>query len=195
MLKRIVILSLAMIMLAWPLQAAEWNIDKAHSSIGFSVRHLVISSVKGSFIDYTDTVKFDGKNLADGSVEVTIKVASINTENEDRDNHLRGSEFFNVAEYPTMTFKSKKIIPGADNEFKMIGDLTMKDVTKEITLDGKFNGTIDDPWGNTRAGFSAETTINRQDFNVSWENKLKDGSLVVGNEVTILLDVELVKQK
>jgi len=195
MLKRITILSFAMILLAWPLQAAQWNFDKAHSSIGFSVRHLVVSSTKGFFTDYTGSVEFDGKNLANGSVEITIQATSINTENEDRDNHLRNPDFFNVAEYPTIIFKSKKIIPGEANAFTLIGDLTMKDVTKEITLNGELNGVIEDPWGNTRAGFSAETTINRQDFNVAWENKLKDGSLVVGNDVAIVLEIELIKQK
>ena len=195
MLKRIAILSFAMILLAWPLQAAQWNFDKAHSSIGFSVRHLVVSSTKGFFTDYTGSVEFDGKNLANGSVEITIQATSINTENEDRDNHLRNPDFFNVAEYPTIIFKSKKIIPGEANAFTLIGDLTMKDVTKEITLNGELNGVIEDPWGNTRAGFSAETTINRQDFNVAWENKLKDGSLVVGNDVAIVLEIELIKQK
>jgi polyisoprenoid-binding protein YceI len=175
--------------------ADTWTFDKAHSSIGFSVRHLVISKTKGYFGDYDGSVSFDGKDLSTGSVTVTIQMASIDTDNEDRDKHLRSADFFDAENNPTMTFVSKKIVPGEDNAFTMTGDLTIKGVTKEVTLDGEFYGVLDDPWGNTKAGFSATTTINRQDFNVTWENKLQDGSLVVGNDVTINLEIELTKAK
>lgn len=172
-----------------------WNIDKAHSSIGFSVRHLVISKTKGSFHDYDAVVSFDGKNIETASAKVTIKMASIDTDNKDRDDHLRSADFFHVEKYPTMTFTSKKVIAGEGNEFIMVGDLTIKDVTREVTLHGEFYGITDDSWGNTRAGLSASTTINRQDFNVSWDNKLQDGSLIVGNDVDITLEIELIKSK
>jgi polyisoprenoid-binding protein YceI len=178
---------------ALPASAADWNVDKAHSNIGFKVSHLVISSVSGKFSDYAADIAFDPDKPEGATVDVTIEMASIDTENEDRDNHLRSPDFFNVEKYPTMTFTSKRITMNDDNTFTMVGDLTIKDVTREVTLEGKLNGIVQDPWGNTRAGFAVETTINRQDFNVAWDNKLQDGSLVVGNDVDIILDIELIK--
>jgi polyisoprenoid-binding protein YceI len=195
MFKRFTILFTILALFVGTAGAETWSFDKPHSNIGFSVRHMVISKVKGSFSDYSGQVVFDGKNMSEGSVEITIQVASIDTDNEQRDDHLRSADFFDVEKYPTITFKSTNITPGEDNTFTMVGDLTMKDVTKEVTLVGEFGGSLEDPWGNTRAGFSAETTINRQDFNVSWSNALKDGSLVVSDNVEIILDVELIMDK
>jgi polyisoprenoid-binding protein YceI len=195
MFKRFSIAFLVAVALGASAMADTWNIDKAHSSVGFSVRHLVISKTKGTFVDFTGMVEFDGKNLDKASVQAIVQMASVNTDDEKRDEHLRAPDFFDAEKYPTMTFKSTKIIPGDDNEFEMIGNLTIKDVTKEVSFEGEFSGVMDDPWGNTRAGFSAETTINRQDFNVAWENKLQDGSLVVGNDVKIELEIELIKAK
>lgn len=195
MLKHASILLLLIVFMAVSASADTWTFDKPHSSIGFSVRHLVVSKTKGNFADYDGHVKFDGQNLAEGSVEVIIQMASIDTDNADRDKHLKSPDFFDVEKFPVMKFKSKKVIPGDDNTFKLIGDLTIKDVTREVTLDGEFNGVVTGPGGNTRAGFSAETTINRQDFNVAWANKLQDGSLIVGNDVNIVLELELVKAK
>jgi len=193
MYKRALTLFLALFIMGSMGTAATWNFDKAHSNIGFSVRHLVISKTKGDFGDYSGKVVFDGDNLEKGSAEITIQMASIDTDDEDRDKHLRSADFFNVEKYPTMTFKSKEVRKGEDNKFTMTGDLTIKDVTREVVLKGEFMGIMEDPWGNTRAGFSAETTINRQDFNVSWNNALQDGSLVVGNDVKIELEIELIK--
>jgi polyisoprenoid-binding protein YceI len=181
------------IALATVTSAQKWEFDKAHSNIGFSVKHMVISNVHGNFADYSGFVNFDGKNLKNGSAEITIQVASITTDNERRDNHLKSGDFFEVDKFPTIAFKSKKIMPGEGNKFKMVGDLTIKDVTKEVTLNCEFNGVVTGMSGDTRAGFSAQTTINRQDFNVAWDNKLKDGSLIVANEVKINLEIELVK--
>ena len=193
--KRFLLLIIMTAMLALPIRAEVWNIDPVHSTIGFSVRHMVISKVPGEFRDYDGQITFDGKNLAQGQVDITIQMASIDTRNEDRDKHLRSADFFDVEKFPVMTFKSKKITPGMGNAFALVGDLTIKGITREVTLNGEFNGTMVDPWGNTRAGFAAETTINRQDFNVSWSNALQDGSLVVGNGVTINLEIELIKAK
>lgn len=187
--------TLALLTIAWPTQAAVWNFDPAHTSIGFSVRHMVISNVEGTFRDYTGQVNFDGKNLGKGSVDITIQMASINTGIEMRDNHLRSADFFDVQKYPTMTFKSKKIIKKSEGNFVMIGDLTIKGITHEVRIDCQFNGIITDPQGDTRAGFSGTTKINRQDYNVAWNNKLQDGSLIVGNDVTINLQIELVEAK
>jgi polyisoprenoid-binding protein YceI len=193
--KKVMLYAFAVLLIGSAVQAQTWDFDKAHSTIGFSVRHMVISKTTGEFGDYSGSVTFDGKDMSGGSVEVTIQIASIDTENKDRDDHLRSGDFFEVEKYPTMTFTSSKITPGEGNTFTMVGDLTIKGVTKEVTLEGEFYGAIDDPWGNTRAGFSAETTINRQDFNVAFDNKLQDGSLIVGNDVEIKLEIELVKAK
>jgi len=192
MFRRTLIVFSALILLSLPTAAADWNIDQSHSNIGFKVSHLVISSVSGRFNDYSAMIEFDPKNPEKASVDVTVQMASIDTENEDRDKHLRSPDFFNVEEFSTMTFSSKSITMNEDNTFVMTGDLTIKGVTREVRLKGKLNGIVEDPWGKTRAGFAAKTTINRQDFNVAWENKLQDGSLVVGNDVEIILDIELI---
>lgn len=195
MFKRMIMLSLAVMLLGVPVQAADWDFDKAHSNISFSVRHMVISKIKGSFGDFEGQVQFDGKSMEAGSAAITIQVPSINTDNKDRDEHLQGPDFFDAVKYPTITFKSRKIIAGEDGAFTMIGDLTIKGVTREVKLDGEFNGVVEDPWGNTRAGFSASTKINRQNFNVAWSNQLKDGSLIVGDDIDINMEIELVKAK
>jgi polyisoprenoid-binding protein YceI len=122
-----------------------------------------------------------------------IQVASIDTDDKKRDDHLRGADFFDVEKFPAMTFKSKKVIPGEDGKFQLLGDLTIKGITKEVTFDVEFNGAIKDPWGGTRAGFSAGTSINRQDFGISWNKALDTGGLMVGNTVNITMEVELVK--
>lgn len=195
MLKRLSCIFLAVGILGASAAAQTWEFDKAHSRIGFSVRHLVISKTKGYFDDFSGQVIFDGKNLEKGTASVTIQVGSIDTDNGDRDTHLKSADFFDIEKFPTMKFTSKKITPGEGNRFTMVGDLTIKGVTREVALEGEFFGTKDDARGNTRAGFSAATTINRQDFNVTWDNKLQDGSLVVGNDVSIELEIELVKSK
>ncbi len=195
MLKRAVAFASIVVMLSSVAYADTWDIDKAHSTVGFSVRHLVITKVLGEFNEFAGQVEFDGKNVESGSVSITIQMTSIDTDNQKRDNHLKGPDFFNAEEYPEMTFKSKKVIKGNDASFKIIGDLTMKGVSKEVALDAEFNGSLTDPWGNTRAGFSATTTINRQDFDMKWNKALEAGGLMVGNEVTIILELELVKVK
>ena len=181
------------LMLSVSAGAAEWNIDAPHSSVGFSVRHLVVSKTTGHFSDFSGTVNFDGENVAGGTAEWTIQVASIDTDDKKRDDHLRGADFFDAEKFPTMTFKSSKVIPGEDGSFQLVGNLTIKDVTKEVTFDVEFNGVINDPWGGTRAGFSAGTKIDRQDFGMSWNKALDAGGVVVGNTVSIMIEVELVK--
>jgi polyisoprenoid-binding protein YceI len=193
MFKRYAVAVMVLTLLTGVAYGQSWNVDKAHSSVGFSVRHMVISTVSGNFGDYSADINFDGKDMSKATVNATVQMASVNTENDRRDGHLRSPDFFDVEKYPTMIFKSKKITVGPDNTFTMVGDLTIRDVTKEVTFTGQLNGIIDDPMGNTRAGLQAETTINRQDFHVSWENKLKDGALVVSNDVKIQLRIEMVK--
>ena len=173
-------------------QAASWKIDKTHSSAGFAVKHLMVSKVRGSFGDFEGTLNFDPKNVSGGSVEFSIKVASIDTDNEKRDNHLKSPDFFDVENYPTMTFKSKKVVPGDEGEFKIVGDLTIKETTKEVTFDVEFNGMIDF-MKTTRAGFSATAKINRQDFGVSFSKVIETGGLVVDDMVKIIFEIEAVQ--
>jgi len=193
MIRKSIALVLFVAFLGTFVQAEEWNIDKAHSSIGFSVRHLVVSKTRGDFDEFTGMMNFDGKNLEAGSVEFTIQTTSIDTDNEDRDKHLRSDDFFSVEKFPEMVFKSKKIVKGDGDSFKLIGDLTIRDVTKEVTFEVEFNGVVTDPWGGTRAGFSAESTIDRKDFNITWSKTLDGGGLVVGDDVKIIVEVEWIK--
>jgi len=195
-LKRVAIVFTLVLALAVGAHADKWTFDKAHSEIGFKVKHMMISNVRGEFTDYDGFIMFDGKNWKDAKVEVNIQVNSINTDEPKRDEHLRSGDFFEIEKYPTMTFKSTKVMPpDANGNLKIMGDLTIKGVTHPVTLEAEFSGVVDDPWGNTRAGFTATTTINRQDYNVAFDSKLKDGKLVVGNEVQISLEIELVKEK
>jgi polyisoprenoid-binding protein YceI len=193
--KGVVTAASLLLVLASLARAEKWEIDVAHSSVGFSVRHMVVTKTHGKFNDFAGYIDFDGKNVEKGSVEITAQIASIDTDNKKRDDHLRSPDFFDAEKFPTMTFKSKKVIKSSGSEFKLVGDLTIKDVTKEVTFDCEFNGVINDPMGNTRAGFSATAKINRQDFNVKWSKSLDAGGLVVGNEVKISLEIEAVKAK
>ena len=192
--KRFIIAALLAIALTATGLADDWNIDKAHSHIGFTARHMLITRVPGKFEDYGAKISFDGKNLAAGSAELTINVQSITTDNDRRDNHLRSGDFFDIENFPTLTFKSTKIIPGEGNQFKMIGDLTIKGITRPVTLDCIYNGSITDPRGNTRAGFTASGSIKRHDFNIAWDNKLKDGTFIVGEDILLDIQAELIKQ-
>jgi polyisoprenoid-binding protein YceI len=176
------------------LSAATWEIDKAHSSVGFTVKHMVISNVNGKFGDFSGTINFDGKDFAAATVDVSIIPASINTGNVNRDKDLKSPNFFAADSLPQMGFKSKKVIAGKDGAFQVVGDLTMRGVTKEVTLDAVFNGTVKGMQGETRAGFSATTTINRQDWGVSWNKALDAGGVVVSNDVNIVLEVEAVQK-
>ncbi|MFQ5498393.1 MAG: YceI family protein [Candidatus Zixiibacteriota bacterium] len=193
MFKRLLAFSILVISLALPAVADDWKVDGVHSSVNFSVRHMIISNVKGTFGDISGDVGFDGKNVEAGSVAFTIQIASIDTDNEKRDKHLRSEEFFNAEKYPTMSFASKEVRADSSSKFILTGDLTLKDVTKEVSFMCEFNGVVTDPWGNTRAGFSAESTIDRQEFNITWSNTLDGGGLVVGNDVKISLEIEIVK--
>ena len=195
MLKKPLILVAALMIFAVGVQAETWTVDATHSSMSFSVSHMVVSKTKGGFNDFEGTINFDGKNLAAGSVELSAKIASIDTDDEKRDGHLKGADFFDAEKYPTMSFKSTSVVVGEGSEFKLVGDLTMKGVTKEVTFDCELNGVVDDPWGNTRAGFSAGTTIDRQDFGISFSKTMDAGGLMVGNDVSISLELEVVQVK
>jgi polyisoprenoid-binding protein YceI len=174
---------------------SSWRIDPAHSHVEFAVRHLMISTVKGAFGDVRGTVWVDESDARTVLVDITIQVASIDTRQEQRDAHLRSADFFDAARFPTITFRSR-LVEGnhQDSEFRLVGDLTIRDVTREVVLDVSSEGRLTDPWGAERAGFSARGKIDRTDFGLTWNQMLEAGGVVVGNEVKISIEVELVRQ-
>ena len=170
--------------------AAPYKIDTAHSTVGFKVRHLMVSTVRGKFNKFSGTVDFDPANPAAIRIDATIDAASIDTGNGKRDDHLRSPEFFDVAKFPTLSFKSKKAVQ-AGGKVKVTGDLTMHGVTREVVLDVEGpTKPVTDPWGNVKIGAEAETTINRQDFKLNWSAATKTGEAVVSDNVTIVLEIE-----
>ncbi len=184
-----VILALA---LAATAQVQEYQIDKGHSHVGFTAKHLMISNVPGRFTDFAGTVSFDPKDVTKSAVKVTIQTASINTDNSSRDGDLHSSEFLDVAKFPTMTFESTKVEKTADG-YLLIGNLTIKGITKPVQIPFSINGPINDPWGNLRIAAEGATTIDRRDFNVTYNNKAKDGTAIVGDIVKIDLSIEAVR--
>ena len=190
----ILVLIFSLIIVSVAFSADKYVFDPVHSTIGFSVRHLVISNVKGEFKEVSGNILFDEKDITKSSVNIMIKTASIDTDEQDRDNHLKGPDFFDVKKYSEITFKSKRI-DKIDDAYVAIGDLTIHGVTKEIRLPFSMFGPIKDPWGNNRIGVEANLKINRQDYGVSWSKTLDNGGLVVGNEVKIELNVEAIKAK
>ena len=174
---------------------SNWQIDPAHSSAQFAVRHLAISTVRGAFSKVTGTVALDDQDISKSIVDVTIDVASVDTRQPDRDNDLRSDKFFDVALFPSITFKSKKVEQSAPGKLKVTGDLTIRGTTKEVVLDVDGpTAPMKDPWGNQRVAANASTKINRQDYGVKWNATLDNGGVVVGDDVSIVIDVELVKQ-
>jgi polyisoprenoid-binding protein YceI len=177
------------------LQAATYEIDSSHSSANFTVRHLMISNVRGQFSKVTGKVQFDPKNLAASSVEATIDTTTVNTREERRDAHLKSADFFDVAKYPSMTFKSKKFAAAGAGKYKVTGDLTIHGVTKEVVLDlAEVTPETKGMQGETRVGGQASTKINRKDFGLTWSKTMDGGGAVVGDEVQITLDLELIKK-
>jgi len=183
--------------LSLPAAAATstWQIDPAHSSAQFSVRHMAISTVRGAFSKVTGSVVFDDKDISKSTVDVTIDANSVDTRVPDRDNDLRSDKFFDVAHYPSITFKSRKVEQLAPGKLKVTGDLTIRGTSKEVVLDVEGpTAPVKDPWGNTRNAATATTKINRQDFGVKWNATLDNGGVVVGDDVSIIIDVELIKK-
>jgi polyisoprenoid-binding protein YceI len=175
--------------------AAVWEIDPAHTSVGFSVRHLMVSNVRGVFGDVRGQVNANQADLAQSTIEVTIAVASVDTRNAKRDEHLKTADFFDAAKHPTMTFKSRKAEPSGAGRWKVIGDLTLRGVTREVVLDVEGpTPEIKDPWGNVRAGARATTRINRKDFGMTWSKTLGGGGLMVGDEVEVTIEVEATRK-
>jgi polyisoprenoid-binding protein YceI len=176
-----------------PIPGGDYKIDPAHSIIGFAIRHLEINWVEGRFKDFNGTIRYDESDVTKSSVEFTAKVESIDTGVAQRDNHLRTADFFEVAKYPEMTFKSTRVERKGKGSYVLYGDLTLKGVTKEVSLPFTITGAIKDPWGNTRFGINAQTKINRRDYGITYGKALENGGIDVGNEVTIGLQLEAVK--
>ena len=196
--KRLLVSISTIIALSLPLlaSATTWNIDPDHSNIGFKVRHLMVSNVKGSFDKHTGVVDINDKDITKSKVEVTIDTASINTNVQKRDEHLRSADFFDVAKYPTMTFVSKKVAKAGKDKLKVTGDLTLHGITKEVVLDVEGpTKESKDPYGNIRSGVVAGTKINRKDFGLVWNAALETGGVAVGEEVTISMEIEMIKGK
>jgi polyisoprenoid-binding protein YceI len=171
-----------------------WQIDASHSSIQFSVRHMMISTVRGRFEEFTGEVNFDEQNPRNSSVAVEIKAESLYTKDESRDGHLKSPDFLNVADYPVLTFQSKRVEKIDDSHGRIYGDLTIRDVTREVALDTEFVGKARSPWGTTAAGFSASTSIDRKDWGLVWNVALETGGVLVGDSVKIDIELELVEQ-
>jgi polyisoprenoid-binding protein YceI len=167
----------------------NWTIDNAHSEIAFKVKHMMISTVTGYFEDFEANAKTDGDNFNNAEIAFIAKTSSINTKNNDRDTHLKSDDFFNSEKFPEMKFVSKSFTGE-----QLIGDLTIRDVTKQITLDAELNGIAVDPYGQTKAGFEIKGEINRKDFNLTWSAVTEAGSIVVSDKVKLVIDVQFIKQ-
>jgi polyisoprenoid-binding protein YceI len=175
--------------------AKTWNVDKMHSAVKFSVTHLVISEVDGSFKIFDGSMVAAKEDFSDAKINFTVDVNSINTDNSNRDGHLKGDDFFNAEKFPAMTFKSTSFKKKSGNIYELTGDLTIRDVTKKATFAVKYGGTTKDPYGNTKAGFKATGTINRLEYGLKWNTMTEAGGAVVGADVDLTINLEMVQAK
>lgn len=173
--------------------ATTWTIDPSHSEVGFAVKHLMISTVRGRFAGVTGSIAFVEGDFSQARAEVTIDAASIDTREDKRDAHLRSGDFFDVEKFPSLTFKSRRVQAISGDTFQLVGDLTIKDVTQEVVLDVEFEGAQKDPWGNQKSAFTATSKISRSAFGLTWNAALETGGVLVGDDVKISLDVQLLK--
>jgi polyisoprenoid-binding protein YceI len=178
-----------------PAKLAPWTLDVAHTSVEFSVKHMMFSTARGRFNKFDATVNLDEQHPEKSSVQVKIDVASVDTREAKRDEHLRTSDFFDSATYPHMTFNSKKVVAKGHDRYDVVGDLTIRGVKREVVLDAAITGILNDPWGFRRAGFSAQAAVSRKDYGVKWNVALEAGGIAVGDEVKITIDGELVQAK
>jgi len=170
--------------------ASNWNLDKSHSGITFSVRHMMITNVRGSFNSFDATVAADSSNLSDLEATLTIDVASIDTKDEGRDGHLKSPDFFNAEQFPQITFKKTSLTSKGGEDYALTGDLTIAGVTKSITLNAEISGPAKDPWGNTKFGVVADGSLNRSDFGLTWNAALETGGFLVGDAIKIHVELE-----
>lgn len=171
-----------------------WNVDASHSSIEFKVKHMMMANVRGQFKDFQAHVTADPEDLTTAEIDFTVHVNSIDTKDEQRDGHLKSADFFDVEQYPNLTFKATKIERKSGADYAMTGDITIRDVTKPITFDVTAEGIGKDPWGNERAGFTATASLNRKDFGLNWNALLETGGVLVGEQVKISVELEAVRQ-
>lgn len=193
--KKIFLLAVIVLVKTTVFAQTKWDVDNVHSSVKFSVSHLVISEVEGSFKKFTGNVTSTKPDFTDASVNFSVDVNSINTDNDMRDKHLKSDDFFNAAQYPAMTFKSTSFKKVSGNKYALTGNLTIRNVTKPVKFDVVYGGTAKDGYGNTKAGFKASTVINRFDYNLKWNNLTEAGGATVGKDVTLDLKMELAQAK
>jgi polyisoprenoid-binding protein YceI len=172
--------------------AGTWNLDEAHTQVEFAVKHMMIANIKGHFGKVSGTVVTQKGDFSDAVVDVTIDAASLDTRQEQRDGHLRSADFFDVERYPSLRFVSKRVEKAGDG-YRLVGDLTIRDVTREVTLAVTDEGRGKDPWGGERAGFSATTKVDRKDYGLTWNQALETGGILVGDDIKISIEAELVK--
>ncbi|MDO5626780.1 MAG: YceI family protein [Mobilicoccus sp.] len=169
-----------------------YTIDPVHSRLGFVARHAMVTKVRGSFTEFEGTAR-TGADLTDASIEITAQVASVDTRNDDRDGHLRTGDFFDADTYPTLSFRSTEVVAADDETLRVTGDLTIKDVTKPVTIDFEFGGAAKDPFGNERIGFDGSTTINRKDYGLSFNAALETGGVLVSDKITLEIEISAIK--
>lgn len=175
------------------MSTTQWDFDLAHSSVNFHVRHVMVSKVHGRFTRWGGTLELDEQDLTRSRLEVTIEAASLDTQEAKRDEHLRSADFFEVEKYPSLTFKSTSITREGDG-YRVVGDLTIRGVTRPVTLEVEGGDIVKDPWGGTRTGFSARTSISRKDFGLTWNVALEAGGFLVGDKIDITLEIEAIKK-
>ncbi len=171
----------------------KWTIDPTHSGVDFSIKHMMFSNVKGSFNQFDAIIEANPLDLTTATIEFNVNLASVDTRNEDRDNHLRSGDFFDVEVYPTMTFKATTIVNNGDGEYEVTGDLSIHGVTKQETFTVNYEGSGKDPWGNEKVGFSAAGSIKRSDYGLTWNSALETGGVLVGDKVKINIELQAVK--
>lgn len=172
-----------------------WTIDASHSQVQFTVRHMMISNVRGRFEDFTGTVDFDENDLSTLKIAVDVETKSVNTRDAQRDAHLRSADFFDSDNYPTMSFRSTRVEAEGKEKARVHGDLTIRGITHPVVLEAELNGIAKSPWGSTSAGFSAHTKVNRKEWGLEWNMALETGGILVGDDVKIEIEIELVKQE
>jgi len=177
------------------LAQTNWKFDKSHSKIGFTVTHMLITDVDGYFKEYSGSIVSTNDDFQNAKIEFEAEIGSIFTDNKSRDKHLKSDDFFNAEKFPTLKFVSKSFTKTSGKNYKLVGDFTIKGITKEVTFAVKYNGTITDPWGKTRAGFKISGEIDRFDYNLNWNKALEAGGLVVSKEVELDIKIELIKKK
>jgi polyisoprenoid-binding protein YceI len=173
---------------------STWALDPTHSEVGFKVKHMMFTNVSGKFNSYSVEISNEDDDFSSSDISFSADISSIDTNNRDRDNHLKSGDFFDAEQFPSMTFKSTSIEKKSDSDYVIHGDLTIKDVTKSVALNAEYSGLMTDPWGNTKAGLSLETKINRKEFGLTWNAALETGGVLVGEEVKIFAEIQVVKQ-